>query len=31
VAARESYLRAARMTLSVPEQRHLALLAARLA
>ena len=31
VAARESYLRAARMTASLPEQRHLALRAARLA
>jgi predicted RNA polymerase sigma factor len=30
VAARESYLRAARMTASLPEQRHLALRAARL-
>src|SRR5205807_7034972 len=30
VAARESYLRAARMTASVPEQRYLALRAARL-
>jgi len=30
VAARESYLRAARMTASAPEQRHLALRAARL-
>jgi predicted RNA polymerase sigma factor len=29
-AARESYLRAARMTASVPEQRYLALRAARL-
>jgi RNA polymerase sigma factor (sigma-70 family) len=31
VAARKSYLRAARMTASLPEQRHLALRAARLA
>jgi RNA polymerase sigma factor (sigma-70 family) len=31
IGARKSYLRAARMTLSVPEQRHLALQAARLA
>ncbi|MDQ6722134.1 MAG: RNA polymerase sigma factor, partial [Candidatus Dormibacteraeota bacterium] len=31
VAARESYLRAVRMTASLPEQRHLALRAARLA
>ena len=30
VAARESYLRAARMTVSAPEQRYLALRAARL-
>jgi predicted RNA polymerase sigma factor len=30
VAARESYLRAARMTASAPEQRYLALRAARL-
>jgi predicted RNA polymerase sigma factor len=30
VAARESYLRAARMTASVPEQRYLTLRAARL-
>jgi hypothetical protein len=30
IAARESYLRAARMTASVPEQRYLALRAARL-
>jgi predicted RNA polymerase sigma factor len=30
VAARESYRRAARMTASVPEQRYLALRAARL-
>ena len=30
VAARESYLRAARMTASLPEQRYLALRAARL-
>ena len=31
VAARESYQRAARMTASIPEQRYLALRAARLA
>jgi predicted RNA polymerase sigma factor len=31
VAARECYQRAARMTASVPEQRYLALRAARLA
>ena len=30
VAARESYLRAAKMTVSAPEQRYLALRAARL-
>jgi len=30
-AARESYLRAARMTASIPEQRYLGLRAARLA
>jgi predicted RNA polymerase sigma factor len=30
VAARETYLRAARMTASLPEQRYLALRAARL-
>jgi predicted RNA polymerase sigma factor len=30
VAARESYQRAARMTASIPEQRYLALRAARL-
>jgi predicted RNA polymerase sigma factor len=31
IAARESYLRAARLTASLPEQRYLALRAARLA